>query len=265
VESRADFLRELTKTIALNEYNLPRYLYRPDLVDHTAAAFTAPLTEESAKSAQEMLDNALINLSYDHGYPTLPDGSPLWNRFPFESEDSYTAFSEYLAAHGARTLHDIPSWPIDALQGWFHLYYWRHRALAFDMFRTVHMNRMRVQRIMKTDDTYYLQAEAIVGRLSKALNGKTDEELAQIEADKLIGMLEKTQRIQRIALGLPAAGPAAADESGSPLSVELTLRNIAKRNTPSRDVDTEADLQELYDDPEMLEAAQELVLKIGKK
>lgn len=45
---------------------------------------------------EKVLKAAYVPLSYDEGYPTLPDGRPFWNKLDFEPMDAYIAFQAYL-------------------------------------------------------------------------------------------------------------------------------------------------------------------------
>lgn len=277
IESRAQLMAELNGILPLNEYNLPKYFYRADLLDfqrlaelHRSAALSST-NDPSAQSAvvdQETLDSILdaatIHLDYHHGYPTLRGGMPFWTQLGYESAEAFGAFAAYIEQPGARTFIGMSAYSPDLLAEWFHIYCWVHRAKAYDMFRITHHTRMRVHRIMNTEDNHYLESVKIFQKLVNAFHGKTAEDLQAMEPHFIVNSLEKIAKLQRISAGLPSAGAPESAKVDQPLSIEMQMRQIAKTDGDQHQAtDEEADSFALLSNPDALQSAQELIVKIG--
>jgi hypothetical protein len=276
IEGRRELMQELHDTIPLNEFNLPRYIYRVDLLDHAVIAEAARNTfattptisppevgpSHAHNALQEALDAAIVHLEYVHGYPTFKSGQPLWSQMPHESSESFSAFCEYLSLPGVRILTDVKQAHVSIASEYFQFYYWHFRATAYDMYRQAHHDRMRVQRIMDTEDNHYLEGAKLFSRLSKALEGVDDEVLREMDPEKLLSMLEKAAKLQRISAGLNSQGGQAPETS--PVNVEVRMKQIAKDNTQVVQIEDSFDSDLLLANPETLETAQELILKINK-
>ncbi len=262
VQSREELFQGLNATIPLNEFNLPKYTYRVDLVDYRLLLLRWRQTD--VDGLQDHLTNAIVHLDYSQGFPTFMSGLPFWSKADYESKEAYDAFLQYLEQPGARTFDAIPNIAAELLRGYYHLYMWAHRARAYDMFQAAHHQRLRLSRIMKTEDSHYLQAEKMVSKIAQALNGKTAEDLAAVDADKLVSMFEKLTRVQRIAIGLPANG--GIDDSKAPAntSVEVTMRTIAKKSGQDAIHDDTDDMEMMLADVDVLTLAQEFVVKVNK-
>lgn len=263
IQSREQLMQELNGILPLNEFNLPRYVYRADLLDYRYLLLLS--RQADGKAIQDTLANAIQTLDYTQGFPTYPNGMPFWSRAEYESKEAFDAFLQYLEQPGARTFHGMGSTAPEILLGYFHIYMWAHRARAYDMFQQAHHQRQRMVRIMRTEDNHYLEAEKMVSAIAAAINGKSAEDLAGMDADKLVSMYEKTTRIQRIAVGLPANG--GIDESKAPqnTSVEVTMRTIAKKSGQDAVHDDAADIDLMLQDVETLSVAQEFIVKVNKQ
>lgn len=279
IESRRELMQQLHDTIPLNEFNLPRYIYRADLLDHvliadaaaSAAYNTLPTPTtisppeeafEPAHNLQSLLDAAIVHIEYVQGYPTFKNGQPLWAQMPHESTDSFSAFCEYLSLPGVRLLTNLKQAHVSVAAEHFQLYYWHFRATAYDMYRQAHHDRMRMQRIMDTEDNHYLEGAKLFSRLSKALESIDDEVLREMDPEKIVSMLEKAAKLQRISAGLNSQGGAIPD--ASPVNVEVRMKQIAKDNSQQVQIEDTFDSDLLLANPETLETAQELILKINR-
>ncbi len=145
---------------------------------------------------------------------------------------------------------------------WFHLHYWVSRAKAYDMFRAAHHQRLRESRIMSLENDHFLAGERIFKRLNRAIDNKTDEQLDAMDIDKLIGALEKVSKIQRSAAGLAAIGNGKEVETPKSTSVEVIMRNVADEGVP-RKTEEGFDMT-LFDDPETLDKAQDLIIRVNR-
>ena len=232
IESRQQLMAELNAALPLNDFGLPRHFYRADLIDAShivelardrLGSTTSVLPRTGAPEIFELLENAQVPLDYHHGYPTLRIGTPFWERLDYETVEAYGAFAHYLFQPGARTLTqgELKAIPTEALTEWFHYYCWSHRARAYDMFRTTHQTRMRISRIMETEDDHYLMAQTALNKVKQQLNNVTQEVWESMDPDKLINMMEKLTKIQRVSAGLPAMGAPDEGKAPKPVSVEV--------------------------------------------
>lgn len=279
IMTRADLMAALTIGLPLNEYQMPKFLYRPDLLD--VSLFSGVPAESADQDAryremQESLQAAILPLVYHEGYAAFENGSPIWAQMqPFEGEDDFAVFQSYLELPGARQLALLPlhtTTPYNSpasgrVPGLFHANYWALRAKASDVFAVVHAQRMREQRIMKTTDKHYLKAEALFNKLMEFAE-KLDWDALEGDPEKFVAVMEKLTKIQRTALGLSIHGNSDDDKVRTP-SVELIMRNISRQATEGVVVDRAAeqnvDVQKLLENPEALEQAQELILRFGAK
>lgn len=98
---RADLLRKIAARIPLTSEHLPIGFYRVDLL---------PL--EKPISAEEEMQTVRLSyqdLSFEYGYPTLPDGRPYWHKLDFEPGFCYGAFQIFLEqiSGGPRELSEL--------------------------------------------------------------------------------------------------------------------------------------------------------------
>lgn len=265
VETRTDFVRELNRTLPLNEYNLPIYVYRPDLLDPKL------LTQSDRSAAKSMLADMLTNsityLSYDHGFPTIIEDRPFWGQMPWESRDAFAGFLQYLDIPGARSLHKIPNITPDLLVEWFHQNCWSHRATAYDAFRVAHHARLREQRLMGVQDSQFRMTENLLAKVNKALEDKTDDDFKLLEFDKLVNSFDKLAKAQREVVGMSSGGGIGKD--GLPLggtSVEVVMRKVADSRGQIKTINNDlVDMEALLADPAALESAQELIIKVNSR
>jgi hypothetical protein len=260
VETRVDFVRELAKTLPLNEYNLPIYLYNPAFLD------IRPLLEmdraEAKQSLADGLTNAITNLEYDHGYPTLKNDQPLWSQLPWETRPAFEAFLQYLQQEGARGTHHIVNIEPGLLKEWFHENYWHYRAVAYDSFRAAHHARLREARIFSVQDSHYRKSEAMLQKVYNAFESIPSDKLAEVEPEKLAAMFSKLAKTQQdaVLVGVPKDGAVSPGPS-----VEVVMRAAAQKQGQIRKVETDnSDFDALLQDPAALEMAQELIIKVNK-
>jgi hypothetical protein len=260
VETRTDFVRELAKSLPLNEYNLPVYVYNPAFLD------IRPLTSmERAEAKQTLADNlsiAITNLQYDHGYPTIKDDQPFWSQLPWETRTGFDAFLQYLELQGARGIHKIVNIEPGLLQEWFHENYWNHRAVAYDSFLAAHHARLRETRIFKVQDDHYRKSEKMLQKVTDAFDLVSLEDMAKVEPEKLAAMFSKIAKVQQdsVTVGVPKDG----NPSVGP-SVEVVMRQAAQKQGQIRKIDTDnVDMEALLANPEALDMAQELIIKVNK-
>lgn len=290
-------IEQLTPTIPLNQFDMPEFIYRADLLDHTyiqetllkahgvdtqrnlanpspeevAPTTISPADKESADKStgtianlgeiQEQLHAAMVSLDYYQGFPTI-EGVPLWRRMDFEPENAHDAFIAYLEQSGTRQLHELIAYDRKDLQEWFHTYYWGFRCKSFDMFAVASAQRTRIQRMLRAEDSHYVQAERILAQLKGRFDNITAEELTELGLEKAVSVFEKLVKVQRISVGLPANGSATADdEKKTAPTTNIIMQQIAEKSPEQRQTEEEQ-IDILADSPEFLEEAQKLIIKM---
>jgi hypothetical protein len=281
IHTKWQLIEQLTSTIPMNEFDLPEFYYSPDLLDHeyilrsllpstdtgptpstTISSGEAVHNSLSTAGAQTHIDAAIIRLDYHEGYPSY-GGRPFWQRMAVESEAAYDAFEAYLALGGSRKMSDLIAYPIDSVREWFHTYYWGFRVKSFDLYRVVNGQRNRLQRMLQVEDTQFNRATKLLDRIDKAFDDMDEEEWAKIEPEKLVGMMEKLSKIQRISAGLSASGGDDQAGKAAPTSIQITQQVV--QNTPQTAQKTEDSVDILTEAPEFAENVQELMIDMMKR
>lgn len=263
--TRADFMKGLARNIPTNEFNLPLFIYRADLISPPVISVDA---EEQFDYSQlsNMLDAAQVQLTYDQGFPTIANGQPIWAQLEYEDRKSFDAFLQYLDQPGARLLTDIISEPLDLLTNWYVLNFWNVRALAYDMFKIAHHQRLREHRILALNDKHYIEGERAFNKLASVLGDKLNdtEQMKEMSIPEIVSALEKMGKIQRLAAGLSTTG--GKDEPPKQTtSVEVITREISQSSNPGRRDNEDSDISELLANPDLLNKAQELIIRVQNK
>lgn len=244
IRSRADLVGQLAKRLPLNEYSLPQYLYRPDMLDtdtvievlqeyyqakrregtiayddttttmlsfppEKAAVRPAGMSDEQLNEriadVVEILTAAQLPVYYDEGFPALGNGQAIWQQFDFEPADAYNAFVLYIGQEGVRQTSKIEGYDPSLLRDYFNMYFWPIRARALEYFRTVSHQKSKIGRMMTSEEKHYRFAEKIMAKVVKYLED-VDFNDNNITPDKAVAMFEKLVKVQRISVGLPANG-----------------------------------------------------------
>lgn len=284
-------MEQLAKSLPLNEFDLPIYVYRPDMLDHNAlrsllqAVHTSSSDESTSTEgsttptihshpqmraaeisyAQSMLDSATVPLTYYEGFPVAPNGLPFWEKLPYEPKQSYDAFIYYLEMGGARQIHLLSAYDLGDLKDWFHSYMWAFRVRAFDLFRLANAQKIRLHRMLATEDSHFLMAEKLIKKVNQHLDTGTnfEDKIAELDLDKIVAVLDKLVKVQRISVGLAAQG--GIDPEMKPRkdpSVQITMQQITNDGSQRKADSSDFDL--LQDDPDSIELAQELIIKTQK-
>ncbi len=287
VHTKWQLMEQLSNTIPMNEFDLPEFYYSPDLLDHEyilrsliqmhspspSDAGPTPSTTISPGEAvhnslststydvQAHIDGAIVRLDYHEGHPSI-GGRPFWQQMAVEPEAAHDAFQAYLTLGGARKLTDLMAYPIDDVREWFHTYYWAIRVKSFDLYRVVNGQRLKLQRMLQTEDTQYNRSTKLLDRIDKAFDDMDDEAWAKIEPDRLVMMMEKLSKIQRLSAGLSANGGDDTAAKAAPTSIQITQQVV--QNTPSSAPKTEDSIDILTESPESAEQVQELMINIMK-
>jgi hypothetical protein len=273
-------MEQLNSSLQLNEWDLPDYIYRADLLDHTLVAdgmkrhldptTTAILspTEGRSEGIQEIvahINAARVELVYHEGFPALENGMPFWQQLPFETVEAYTAFTFYLEQGGARKMTDLIAWDLGEVKNWFHTYFWNFRVKAFDLYRSAHATRTKLTRMLSTEDDHFKLAAKLMQSLGTILEGPGfKDKLEALDADKAIGVLEKLVKVQRISVGLPANGSTTADAAKpvAPPTTNIIMQQITEGHVRKEETN---DFDMLTEDPALVEMAQNLIIESQKK
>lgn len=198
----------------------------------------------------QAVKNAYADLSFEYGYPTLHDGRPFWHKLDFEPSFCYGAFQIFLdQSSGPREISDLAQ-NAELLQlaaqikgqneqvsvqelssqltEYFHLYLWRPRSKAYDIYKEAAYRHQKLRRQTATEDDHYALASSLLTQLKEQIL-QTPEFFKDMSARNAIDLLGKLVAIQRISTGLPAAGPLAQKEVSEDTSFEMILRSIAQK------------------------------------
>lgn len=271
IESRADLIMALTNNLPLNDMQLPRILYRGDLLDWRL--FSGNSSDQNPtdryQAMQEYLDAATLHIQYHEGFPALQTGEPLWAKLPFESQEHYNVFTAYCTMPGARQtqkLINLTKGDHNQILTWFHEHYWNIRSRCYDMLNVIHAAKQREQRILACEDDHYLQAENMFKRLVNMLP-EVEWDHLRTDPEKFISVLEKVIKLQRVSLGLSSMGNVNDKREPRTESLEITMRKIAAPNNlqlNENDGGVSLDIKQLLKDPGALSTAQELIIRMTK-
>jgi hypothetical protein len=259
--TKGDAISHLSRSIPKTELGLPTYFYRSDLLPY-------PLNSMRTGDA----DPAIVLLSYDEGYPTLPNGSIFWYQLPSEDFASHLLFTRYLeqaAELGLRQLQLLAmdqNMPLGKLMELKKEFYWADRARAWDIFQVAAERRKRELRARQTEDTHYTQAKALCDQLLSKF-ADDPEWVSKVTHEDAMKMMIDLMKVQRISLGLSATGstkdlttdPYLAADNGQ-LMQEVT-RGLQQANVGPG---MSNNLQALLMDPQFAQMAQGLVFKIRR-
>ncbi len=280
--TRLSTFRDASRALPTNEYGLPKFLYRPDLIPEDL--FLRPQDEQA-----EILGAASIDINYMEGFPAYDNQAALWSQMEFEPDDAFAAFQQYLAQGsklGVRRLEvlaqnneyaqHIPQYyrGLTKLTELHTYYSWGPRCKAADLFEQAANAKLRERRVLSVQDSHFLESERMLKMLKDKYFDRIDEEtgeyiwIEEMTPKVALEFLDKLIKIQRISLGLPAHGLAdqGADGLQRHASVEVTLKQIAKMGADpdaNRRSNAGAGLDLLLADPETAMLAQQLIVKVG--
>lgn len=138
-------------------------------------------------------------------------------------------------------------------------HYWAPRAKAFDLVGQAAAKRIRNKRAMALEEENFVSFNRMASRITARFDRFTDDQLDAMTPVETVRVLKEVIQMQRVTVGLPAAGPAEQHlpGSGQNQGMEVTLRTIAKQN-PKEGLDTSS----LLDDEATAATAQELIIRM---
>lgn len=266
VQSRTDLLRELSTRLPLNEYNLPLYIYRADMLDwESLVAPTVQGSDEQRRQA-EALTSSIVYINYHQGFPTLAKDQPFWRKLEFETKDAFDWFLRFLQLDGARELTRLEGQHGDLLYEWYNQNYWKYRAQAYDLFTAAHHTRLREKRIFELNDKHYQKGEAIFNKIAAVISDKGNDEWNKLEIPEAVQLMKTIGDFQRKAVEVHAIKGQTTNHKLTSLE-KITHENAnVDTHVVNMDPDDEGSetMARLFDDPEALEQAQALILKVSK-
>lgn len=266
LSTRKEIQEQLTKTLPLNDLNMPIFIYRTDMVDPLTFE---PMVDGSATSEQlrgisNMLNAATIRLDYAESYPVLPSGMPFWDRLPFETENEFKTFREYLSQSGTRQTSLVQIEHPDVVKEQFHCNYWLARAQAWDLFRVANHQRKKLLRQTSLEEDHNALAEDLLRKLKPAIE-KIEIEDFKGSPDKLVKAIGEVTKLQRIANGLPANGMSEVDNGVKRVdSLEVIMEQVVdKSGGKKKNAGTDA-VDELVDDPDAIDDMQRMIVRFQR-
>lgn len=256
--TKGDAIFITSKQIPQNEYGLPTFFYRSDMLPSLGHLRVGDL------------DACAVNLDYSDGYPTYGDGSIWWNQLPHEPDSLFQCFVRYLEQAddiGIRQLALLASVQrvgLPIISEASKEYYWRERARAYDLFQVAADRKRREIRARRTEGTHYDTADLLM----KALMAKFEdpEWFKDLDAKEAVSVLMDLAKLQRISLGLAAngnAGPASANPDAA-MTTEMVFRQLTQNISQSDEGGVTPDLLALMSDPNFTRSAQEVILRVQR-
>lgn len=290
LNTKGDLIQQLTLALPLNEYNLPEYVYRADLLDfdfvagglkgHHAArvdiaatptvtattSILSPIPDARPKSdlppmgdIQDHVAASIMRLQYEEGFPSLASGRAFWQQLPFEPDSAFASFVEYIELGADRAIHLLRFIQVEEAKELFKTYYWQYRVRALELFRIANAQKLRVQRMIHMEDSHYASSKDLLAKVTTALSSIDAEELKAVGFEKLIRAFDTLIKVQRVSAGLPAAGPVQDDVPRAP-TTNIIMQQIAQQDPRPNEVE-DSDNEELLRDPDTLKAAQDLIIR----
>lgn len=260
--THGEIIQHLSNTIPTNDYGLPLYFIRSDMLDWTQIEAYGHVDYNQIESACELLE-------YADGFPTLKKGSPFWTQLNHEPYEDHILFKRFLdldEAEGIRLLDSLAlqeSVPLERLRETSLTYYWSARARSYDLFVVAAEAKRREVRTRKTEDSHFTLAGGIIETVVARINSEPDL-IKKMDAKDLFDLFEQMVKVQRLSLGL--TGAQASTNQNMPMagsSVEVILRQLTKNIGLSGDAqgNIHERLKLLMGNEETALMAQELVIR----
>ncbi len=257
-ESKGDIVFKLTQFIPLNEFSLPIFFLRSDMLHGTS------ITDED-------VDAASVGLFYHDGFPCLENGATFWNQLPHEPHASFLLFQAYLdqaADIGIRQLDLLATSErieLGILTEMHREFYWGARARAYDLFIVAAEAKKRQHRIRKMEDGHYGAADNLFTKLLGRFSGENEDWIDELNAKEAIEVLSELVKIQRLSVGLTGQHASSTSRDIGPgESAESVIRKIAQGGGMNQSGSDKfaATLQQLLENPEEGAILQAAVIKV---
>jgi hypothetical protein len=218
----------------------------------------SPISPKGTLAEDESLAKALraafVELYFDHGYPAQPNGSPFWHKLEFESGLAFATFQIFLESgeEGPRELYKLAEnsevlQVVSAQMGrkvnktelllhvqeYYILHCWQGRVRAYDLYKNAALRHQRLLRQGKMEDNHYQVAARILKKLEEYF--LEDRFMDEMTPKTALDALSKVVAIQRVSVGLPAAGPLSMQQQPTATSFEMIMRNVAQQQGVTHD------------------------------
>lgn len=258
--SRGDTIRYLSKDIPSNQYGMPEFFFRSDMINPASGMF-----------GPEELDAASVPLFYHEGYPTLESGQAFWNQLPHEPHEAFLLFRRYIdqaEETGIRQLELLAlteNVQLEYIRQMFLEFYWSVRSRAHDLFIVAAEQKKRQFRTRKMENTHFEKAQALLDKL--ATKFKDDDWLDELNAKEAIEALDLLAKLQRLSMGLTGMNASSIPKNQLPegASTQQLLEHLT-RGTSAAGSNTSsfaARLEQLLDDPEQGLLLQAAIIKVN--
>lgn len=229
-EDRGQVLAHLQKRIQTNEYGLPHYWIRSDLLDLPSIAALGRTTQDTVDMATEVLE-------YNEGYPTFSNGSPFWTQMVHEPHNCFLLFQRYLELaelEGIRlldTLARLEQVELKLIRQMYYEFFWSSRAKAHDLFVVAADAKRREVRIRKSENRHFESANTILGKVIERINAEPDL-INDMDAKELFDLFEQMIKIQRLSLGLVGqhASSMQRELTAPGMSSEVIIRKLTQNS-----------------------------------
>lgn len=256
--TKVDAIMALQKEIPQNEFGLPLFFYRSDLLPYDLSALS-----------QHDADACVVDLSYDEGYPTYNNGHVFWQQLPYERLEDFLLFQRFCdqaEQTGVRTLHMLAhdnSVSLSRIQTLYHEYFWKARVRAYDLFQVASDRKLRERRARRLEDNHYTLAQDLMVKLTAML--EQPDMFENMKGKEALECLRLLINIQRVSNGLPQNGNAGVTpfNPDAAMDTKQLMEDITK--TVQRDdtgLGLGGGLAELLKDPSFAFEAQRIVLRV---
>lgn len=262
IETFGDLILALYKLVPQTDTDLPLFIYRVDIIPFDRVRDILLREEESlgarGRELEELFGPAIVQLKYDEGFPTMPSGNPIWEKFDFETNEAYSQFATYISDGPTRALYKLISYdPLEVIEN-SKRYYWTTRIRAFDVYRVAYHEKIRLHRALEAEDSHYLMADRMLKKLNLVFDETTVQDLKDLGVDKAVAVAEKLVKIQRDSVGLN--NPKAYEDRLTAPTMHKLVRKVTRSEAVERQETDET--EHITNDLEALEMAQELIIKV---
>jgi hypothetical protein len=262
--SRGDAVALLSKDIGFNQYGLPEFFIRSDLLPLTAGT---PITPYD-------IDAASVGLFYREGYPTTEAGTAFWNQLPHEPMAAFILLQKYInqaETHGIRQLELLAveeDTELETLRQMSLEFFWSSRARAYDLFISAAEMKKRQFRTRKMESVHFDQAQSLMDGLMQKFNIGDENWWDELSVKEAIEMMDVLVKIQRLSMGLTGANASSLPKNPLPdgASPQQIMEHLTKGSSmASRDTEGfMARLDEFLSDPESGMQVQDAIIRLSR-
>ena len=203
------------------------------------------------------------DLDYTEGYPTdHSTGAPFWERIAEEPVEYYNIFYSFLELGPTRDLHGLrfkleqkPPLNPRFLKSLYDLYFWDERSRAYDNFNQAFREKFRSVQIQQTEDTHLALGQELATKCSLWL----EENWKTLSERTVLDLFKMGIQLQRISLGLNAAGPGGAKAGGGAGNVSIGALQVNNNGGIPVKI-----MEKALNDPETADLFQQLAIKLER-